>query len=366
MFKSLSLLVIAIVSFSLPTMAGRGTTRGAVSGGGGGTTNPEPSNPYWVTEAIRSYSGPIISMFLNHKESLFEDLTDEEKMTSVYAKLFRPTSGKNIFEILKSTKIEVRMNETCYDANNEAWDGSIYATQPNAICISAFNLASKINSRYLASETLALLVHELSHLAGTTEEEAQEIQEDFISINQSQMLDAKTKLQLLSEAFPAGRFGEPMLGLKYWINVPSEASANELELWTQQLINLRNYEMQMGSNLQAVRSHSYKLFTPMVIKLRVIREYVCVNNEKEDTQLRDYCADRLKLGFAGDSVVTVMTYQTRNGYTYLGNEYSDVSLRKINGLPDISLELADMQKYLQALHVELKELNAFKPEMYLK
>lgn len=368
MYKALHFLLSIVFIFSNLALAeiSRGTAPGAVSGGGGGTTTPEPSNPIWVSEYIRSYAGPILKMYFNKEESYFKNLSDSEKSESPYLKLYSDTD-KNIFKILETVKIEIRTSEPCYDIDGTATDGSIYAAQPDAICISAYRIASKVNSRYLATETLALVVHELSHLSGVTEDEARAIQEGFVSINSSQMLDAKVKLKLLAEAFPAGQLGEPILGLKYWISVPAEATYTELNQWSEQLVNLRNYEMQMGSvDLQVLRHDSLVLFIPFVVKLRVVREYACVHNLSEDKQLREFCADRLNRGFESDQLVSVMTYQTRNGYTSLGDEYSKVMLRKINSLSDVSIELADIQTYLQSIHSEIKQLVGFQFPIYLK
>ena len=62
---------------------------GAISGGGGGITNPNPADPYWIEAATRDYAGKVILAWMQKQQQLFEQLSIEDQSHSLFKKLFQ-------------------------------------------------------------------------------------------------------------------------------------------------------------------------------------------------------------------------------------------------------------------------------------
>lgn len=144
---------------------------GSVSGGGGGGTLPaDPVSAYKIYDIITEAKVDL-SLFLKselyrkHQSSHHDPLTE---------KLFG--GPKTLYDALKTTDVEIRMTEPCYDVDHNPVDGSIYATKPGDICISAATIAPKVIEERAYVETLALILHELAHTLGADENEASEYQ----------------------------------------------------------------------------------------------------------------------------------------------------------------------------------------------
>ena len=105
---------------------------------------------------------------------------DEEHISSL---LF--SGPETIFEKIKKTKIKVDSKASCYDKDHSAVDASIYADEPNTICISSFSLSKSLNQRNFRAEVQSLLLHEYAHLKGVNEEDATELQNWFYDVAQA-------------------------------------------------------------------------------------------------------------------------------------------------------------------------------------
>lgn len=147
-----------------PAPPTRAVEEGGVNGGGGGTLPANPISVYEVHEIVREAKktlGPLIMMQLRQFD---------QSETGYEQKLFG--SSPNLFDILYSTNIEIPDDKACKDANGNDVDGSVHATAPNAICISAYRIAPKLIKERAPIEILALIYHELGHKLGLTEPEA--------------------------------------------------------------------------------------------------------------------------------------------------------------------------------------------------
>jgi hypothetical protein len=167
--KTLFLLTISITLGALPVFA----EHGGISGGGGGVATPPGVEISKIQAAVEN-SKIVIEEWLNAKELRFSYGTNGLENSTAFAKLFG--SSRNVFDVIKDLKIEVRNNEPCYDSDHNAVDGSIFAHAPASICISAFKLKDKLNAFDYEYETEALILHEISHLLGTDENEAVSLQ----------------------------------------------------------------------------------------------------------------------------------------------------------------------------------------------
>lgn len=339
---------------------------GAVSGGGGGTTNPAPADPEWIVLATGIDSGKIMTSWFNRQEELFELLNEREKTQSPYFKIFR--GRKSIFEIIKQTAVEVRMSAPCYDANGDAKDGSIYASRPGAICISPFTMAPKLNEYNVKIETVALIVHELTHLAGTDEQEAESIQRDAIwSFYRLDFFDVTWKLKNLSEGMLKGMIDETIVRLYRGIQRPEDLQSDLSFAFWRDLLQIREDLDYNHKDVSFLRDHHYKLIAPYLVKISAIHDFVCSNDAREDQASRAYCLEQLNKGYGADSVVTARQFiarQTETDPSFFDAEFDQVSLLKITGFPVISSELTDIANYLRVVQKEVRTLNAFNMSLY--
>lgn len=142
---------------------------GVVNGGGGGLLPAHPVGAeavYHIVEDARRELKMFFYTFENTPNTL--DGFDSRLMS---------TPGQTIFDILDRTVIGVKMTSPCLDLEGEEKDGSIVGPLPNSICISAKTTGEKLAAGNARVETMALIVHELSHLMGFNETEAIALQE---------------------------------------------------------------------------------------------------------------------------------------------------------------------------------------------
>lgn len=163
------LLRLFTATLAVTAIATTAYATGAVSGGGGGTLPARPVGVHRIEQIVRD-SMPELRLYfrsrLQHKDPTYAD-SGEQKV------LF---GKETIADVLERTGIEVRNDRPCYDAFQNEVDASIYANHPDDICLSAFRIAPKLIEERARVETLALIVHELSHKLGTDEKEATDLQ----------------------------------------------------------------------------------------------------------------------------------------------------------------------------------------------
>ncbi len=159
-------LAVATIATTAPAT---GNASGAVSGGGGGTLPARPVGIYRIEEIVRD-SMPELRLYFRAR--LQRD--DPKYANSGEQKVF--FGKETIADVLERTGIEVRKDKPCYDASQNEVDASIYANHHDDICLSAFRIAPKLIEERARVETLALIVHELSHKLGTDEKEATDLQ----------------------------------------------------------------------------------------------------------------------------------------------------------------------------------------------
>jgi len=140
--------------------------------GGGGTLPTNPISINRVTDIIRQDAHFVLRLYFRSRDrgSNYNSVLDQ--------KLF--TGAQTVFDVLESTSVEVPTSKPCYDAFGKEVDGSIHASKPNAICISAFRIAPKLDEQRATPEILGLIAHELGHLSGATEDEAVAIQKEAV------------------------------------------------------------------------------------------------------------------------------------------------------------------------------------------
>jgi len=341
---------------------------GAVSGGGGGTTNPHPANPDSIVYSVKNYSAKIITTWFNIREAVFNRLDPEKKKASPYYKIFQ--SDKNIFELIKSTEAELRMSRPCLDAQGLERDGSIYASKPQAICISPFTMAPKLSEYNYTQETLALIIHELTHLMGADEEEAESIQQDAIyDFNKMDFMDVIVNIDLLSGKYSKGDISMLIEEMKWAVQWPDMLNLDEFNRWSHSLLNIKNaVEYNHSDKINFLRDSQYKLLTPQFSKLTAVELYVGANDSNQSNEMKNYYLQKLNLGFGTDLIVTAKQFESR--LTKLdpknfGPEFEQTLLHRVTNTQIISSEMADIENYLTEINKTLVNLSNMETAFYL-
>lgn len=84
------------------------------------------------------------------------------------------------YRVLNQLHIVFKTQSAC-DAASGHSDGSTVASNPFTICISGYSLSKKLTQLNFKLQTEALILHELAHLVGASEEEARSIQRVYLS-----------------------------------------------------------------------------------------------------------------------------------------------------------------------------------------
>ena len=361
-----SILLSLLMPIGIAGANGGVISDGGVSHGGGGTTNPNPADPEWIVDASTHYSGRVLLPWLNAQEEIYGRLDQQEKSKSPFAKLFQ--DGRNIFDIVKSATIELRMAGPCFDKEGASWDGSIYASKPEAICISPYTMAPKLNENNMRPETIALVIHELSHLLGTTEEEARAIQQRAIwDLSKMDLLGSLVKEDQLVDSL--GKLNIMRFNLGMMISYPSRIRQVDFaELW-HDFLDLRDKEINfqfLASS--AIRASTYIQFGPEFVRLTILKNQICANDEKEEAERRKYCSDRLAKAFNGKQIASAKEIEIQLGDitdpALLGREYETVQINNTSSIEGLKLELQASRDFLNKILQELVVLKNVKTEGY--
>ena len=163
---------------------------GSVSGGGGDTLPPNPIGSAGIVQMLPALRGPIISYFW-----ALEDYESKVPGRSNYSVFF--DGPVTIYQVIDSLKIEALTEAPCLDSSGKEVDGSAYTNPLTGICISAFRLGSKLDQVNAFTQTMGLVIHEISHKFGFDEEAATKLQADVVShISFDSLWNFKDRFQL--------------------------------------------------------------------------------------------------------------------------------------------------------------------------
>ena len=161
LMAALSAVIIATACSS----ENRSEAQGGIEGGGGGTLIANAVGKYRIHQIVKDHKTDLRLIL-----KTLSNVAYGQTATKLYG------GPKTIIDILDEVDIEVLDDRPCLDSAGTEVDGSIHASRPNMICISAFTIAPKVIEERVKTEVLALLIHELSHFLGTTEVEARDFQ----------------------------------------------------------------------------------------------------------------------------------------------------------------------------------------------
>jgi len=342
------------------------TPAGTISGGGGGTTNPNPANPEWIVSAVFFDAGQILTTWFQKQEMFFFNLSSEEKEKSPFRKIF--LSNKSIYHLLKTIEIDLEMNRPCFDREGNERDGSVYGSNPGSICISPFTMAPKLNQYNAKEETLALIVHELSHLFEASEEEAVEIQTQAVwNFYKTNFQELQLDISILSNSH---NFGSELTYLMTRINMsseyPQELDMSEFVSINETLLKLRGLFDRPLGNFLLLPVSLYKVLTPQFVRTGVLQSYVCAYNSHQHPEVKKDCQNELIKGFQDDDQVTAREYLLRRDGIDFGPGYDSVTIAKLENWDSVSTELQKFQDFLRKVLNEMSELEKFRMKINRK
>lgn len=260
---------------------------GVGAGGGGGLVNPVPLEMSAVRRAV-SESRQTILYYLFENQKIFrgkigekvyfcddpEEATPEkQRWCDASKKIFR--SSPDILALLNDVKIEFSEIDSCYDAAGHTVDGSVSGQPTNQICISGKNLVEKLDTFFYEPQIAGLVLHEISHWLGSTEEEAAALQTDLIN----RLLDTSipTLHKLVHEEMSAvaplrGSIDFIRMGMRHPINeLAALCSSDDFNSRSSKILAKlgKDTQMQFASDRNLIRTVS------AMYEIVAISDYLC-------------------------------------------------------------------------------------------
>ncbi len=353
--KTVNALSVVFVNVALTAQL---ALAGGVSHGGGGTTNPDPTTPIKVMQALTLPSLPALVFYLYEAERTYSSFSPQEKLKSPFRKLFPPAPARDIFALVRNPRIDLFWTKPCRDYDGAAYDGSVVATRVDAVCLSPFTMAPKLNKYNVQAETLALLLHELSHLLGTTEAEAVSVQ---ISA-----LEALSEMGIDDVISKAGDLAQEYGGMSLIADISRSASVLgdapdvtdvQQRLWVQDLVGkfeqFRSGVQLSVGNAMAVRSNSEKRLSAESLRLWVLAQAYC-----------DSCQQDLNDIFHGKESATVDEIRKAHGSKAYASPYGSIVIRNPKSKAAIKDSFQDFSSAIEKVRREMdKDISRTYPDM---
>jgi len=347
---------------------------GGIGDGGGGTTKPIPVTPRDIRDFVgNNRTAPMIRAWFNGLEADYqrELENDYEKESTALPKLY---GGKeDVFAKLEKLQIEVRLDKPCYDKSGVETDGSVYNTIPGGLCISAYRIAPQVVQSNYESETAALIIHEVSHLLGTDEKEAIELQQKALNqFAKISFLDGIVQGQMIAHGLNENLY----LNFDLTMNSNPDVFLNAEALTKQhdKLLTLRDKEIRYPGILGGfnfLRSKSFELITPQFVRFTILDHFLKsmkTGTTEYDIWLRKQAVKQLEMGFDKDDSVTTETYLVRikkPNYS-LAESYKQVTVRRPKSMQDVAAEMMEYSKFLRQLENEINQLVNYRFDILLK
>jgi hypothetical protein len=326
---------------------------GGITGGGGGTTNPNPIGSSFIARAVGD-SKFLLKAYLNEKENFWETVTKRNGYTDPDLKFLFDRQDK-VFQYLDKAVIELSADAPCHDLYGNEVDGSVHAKHPGAICISTFTLGKKLNELNFEYEVPALILHEISHQMGADEKLAVELQTQAIySLFKKSLLDMRVDYKLLQDHLRQISFELRMLK----DSAGGDLSSHEVENIDTELLNIRD-NLALGWKVHPMKYELRQAFEDQVIKLRIEYYYVCSVDPGLHPEVRSVCGDEYAKGFKNKTQTTVGEF-IQNVYGVHGDEKTIVN--KVTDKTVLEKEIQDISDVIDSTikQIEILDNESFK------
>ncbi|MEO5668012.1 MAG: hypothetical protein ABIR96_08135 [Bdellovibrionota bacterium] len=330
---------------------------GGVSDGGGGTTNPNPTDPIRLIRLLGRDATPLLRAWFNDQKANYFLLDEAKRKESPFYKIFN--SQQEIDTVIKGAVVELNMSEACHDAKGQPVDGSVHASRPGAICLSPFSMSPKLNDLNVEAETLALLAHEFSHIFDTTEAEAIEIQNRALwTFSKLDPVDALIQLDLLVGRQSYSGVQPLLVELRYLSKGTLDISTNDQESIYRQMLEIRD-KLSFQGKLQYLSADKLDVYTPQFTRLDALWWHACKTESFRSEDERGECQAKLDLGFATDSEVTARTFACRTTFVapaMFPDSYDRVIIERLDSRESGQREVARLLAYMEDVFASLQEL----------
>ena len=300
---------------------------GGMSGGGGDTTVANPAGPNRITEILFS-SRQSLYLYFNKLSAYPYDM--DPKIDAIKNKMQ---------DVILSYRIYASI-DGCQDKFGNDVDGSMYSPNEKSICISLKNLGAKLAVDNAASQTIALVAHEYSHLLGYDEEDAVFVQ-NWVLQSYSGIANYRADellKQMEQQLYSINSFVVNMAEEKNqnW-NVACYLS-NQLDESFGQVLDRSETGI-----LSFFNSQSVKAFNSFAAKVIALKEGTCRFSDFYPAK-DSYKVDYPKY-FNGQSQITDEEFAKADPLVS-GPFLGTVMIKKIDSLTDALAEAKDISKYI--------------------
>ncbi len=327
-----------------PDQVANDDTEGGISAGGGGTLPANPIGIYKVFD-IMDTAKSMLRMYLNYqrKYSNIKSLTGTDKY-------FFGT--ENLATQLEKTDIEILKDKPCKNKFGKDVDASIHASRPNTICLSAFRVAPKLIAENAQKEILALLVHELSHFLGSTEQEAIDLQRRAaLELHDSiaALSDVNFEILIRYASDPLEQLTSTKDQIKKYSQIGDVTSIRK-EI-NSIFLGFDKFEKYLGNNT----SLSFTDYTindyDQLMHAKITLAAWYAGSIDPTNVFFDDSKERYEKCFSGKSIIAVRELMQSCSFLYFdkNNIYLDYEIKKINSVNELNDYLADVFIYVHDL-----------------
>ncbi len=357
-FQKLTLMALCVISFSASLVCA-----GGISGGGGGTTVPDPIKPEALAWTFEEFAPFIAYSWLLGAERNFDGLSEAEKTQSPLKILFgSPNADKRVFAYLRSAQVEMRMNSACIDYDGVEREGSVHTMKPGNVCLSVFLMAPKLNVALALKEASALYLHEISHLVGANEPEAVAIQKLMLR----DLWYANPAKIIAGAQFAGGTWSVEgaTLYVKRLLKNPALITASEIEKIAERFDRAVDGLNLEGESFSAIGAELHDEILPYRAVVESIQDYLCAGDSKLALKQRRECKRQIAKEFADAKEVSARDYLLRRvdyaGKTvifdprYFGAAVDRVKVSNLRSRADVVKALKQWLSFLNRVEAQAR------------
>ncbi|MGZ3711452.1 MAG: hypothetical protein ACXVBE_06835 [Bdellovibrionota bacterium] len=332
--NSLFSALLLSIALSLPAYAG---SIGGTTGGGGNIPPAEQIDAFNMINftfranlVVRAY---LSSKYFEYKETKCpNDSSDYARIVcSTGAKMF---DGKTtIFDVLEKAPVELKFKEACTDAEGKPMDGSIYGKKPGSICLSLHTIHEKVSKTDYAEQISSLLLHETSHLVGTTEEEARALQDDMLlGALKRTPADATWNNAYLAREWTTDDLVERVntWGKKVDADAKLSGSCKLASDIADQLFEFHEKWIDNGYSFTFYTPENEQNFLGGYLRARALADYLCSVDPRNTARERKDAKALYLSNFGENESIPANAYADRKLYRYINRVPGGIKLKKIN------------------------------------
>jgi len=255
-----------------------------------------------------------------------------------------------VYDKMRELKINFKTQSACGSGGINETDGSTSSDKPNEICISGFSLARKLNDGNAKVQVEALIIHEISHLLGTTEEEAKAIQSQYIEdmryVSKESIVKYANKVIEVIDTSKSYYFQEMMS-----VATDYDKLCNWIYTVRGELDQIFTYSEITPISLFSVENRDLA-DSLTVFEGQMLQRYVCGRSQSHP--VTDWVKEYEK-GFANNNVVSVTDWLINLGINGVRKTTATSSfmVKKINNQRDLEKDIISLPYMLDKLQYGL-------------